>query len=307
MDAAAECNDLASLAKFLDFAPQHLYSLLKDPRHYYYRFEIPKRDGSSRQIFCPKAALRGVQRAILDKLLTRYEVHTAAHAYVKGRSALTCAREIAGSEYMLRLDIKNFFPSISDRRVYGLFRSLGFRKKAAFILTRLTTFRKHAVQGAPTSPYISNLIFHRLDEQLTQACADWGIRYIRYSDDLFFVSNSSVGWNRFKTMVARIVADHGFKLNTSKSKAFRSGGQKFALGFRLDTPIPTLTRRTRHKYRALFHKAAMNPVWGKSKIATLEGVAAWYRSVAGVDETYRDYQSVLGSLQKIKAHEPFSI
>lgn len=308
MGAADECRDLDDLSKFLGFAPQHLFKLVKTPQLFYHQIFLKKRSGDLREVFCPKSALRGVQRAILDKILTEIPVHNAAHGYVKGRSVISCATKLANPEtHLLKLDIEDFFPSILDVRVFGLFSSLGFSATASHILTRLTTFKRHAVQGAPTSPYISNLITRGMDKALTTIAAKYGAEYFRYSDDLFFSTRDSINFSALSNAAERIISRNGFKAKAEKKRIYRSNGPKIALGFRLNTQSPELTRSTKRRYRAIFHRAAMYPTWGRDQIDKLEGICAWYRSVSGADSTYKEYRSVIASLRTIKAHEPYSV
>ena len=188
MIAAVGCQDLRNIADFLGFAPQHIFFLVKKSDDLYTEIAIPRRSDSTRHpmIHIPYSELKGVQRAILDKILTSIPVNEHAYAYVRRRSVVDAAFKLCGKKSMLKIDIQDFFPTISYRRVYGLFRRMGFSDKVAFILARLSMRRNAICQGAPTSPCISNLILRRLDHQFACASRSWDLSYLRYSDDPFF-------------------------------------------------------------------------------------------------------------------------
>lgn len=163
----------------------------------YVSFTIPKASGEPRTITAPRLTLRRVQRQILDELLSKLPTHTAAHGFVKKRSVVTNAKPHESSQLVVKLDLKDFFPTISYHRVRGLLCRYGFSPEVADTLAGLTTHRAvlsdgYVVwpgvlpQGAPTSPVLANLICRRLDSRLSGLAKRMGARYTRYADDLTF-------------------------------------------------------------------------------------------------------------------------
>ncbi|MEE8399264.1 MAG: reverse transcriptase family protein, partial [Desulfobacterales bacterium] len=162
-------------------------------RHYNYRWEH-RPDRVPRLIEAPKDRLREIQRRILRDILDRIPPHDAAHGFTKGRSCLTFCRPHVKRRIVIRLDLKNFFPCIRWGRVYGVFRTMGYPRETAHILTglcanqvpddvlagvpadlgipgmswheRKTYQSPHLPQGAPTSPSIANLCTYRMDLRL---------------------------------------------------------------------------------------------------------------------------------------------
>lgn len=152
-----------------------------------------KRDGSVRVVEAPKQMLRHAQRQILHELLDRVEVHEAVHGFRRGRSIRTFAEPHVGKAMVLRLDLSEFFPSVSGPRVGAMFRTLGYPEHVADLLGGLCTTttpdaawntvealqdrhelprlrqlyrRPHLPQGAPTSPAVANLCALQLDGRL---------------------------------------------------------------------------------------------------------------------------------------------
>lgn len=106
----------------------------------YTTLSIPKRDGTARHISAPSTDLKKFQTLLLRKFLSRPEVaHESAFAYVKGKSAVQCARIHEYSTWAIKIDIKNFFESIDEKQVYWAFRSRGVSNYRAFFLARFTT------------------------------------------------------------------------------------------------------------------------------------------------------------------------
>src|SRR5262249_40924109 len=94
-------------------------------RHYHYRLH-PKIDGGVRLVEAPKRRLKALQRRILFDLLAHIPQHAAAHGFRSGRSVATFATPHVGRRVVLKIDLRNFFPSISRARVRGLFQTAGY-------------------------------------------------------------------------------------------------------------------------------------------------------------------------------------
>ena len=110
------------------------------------------------------------------------------HGFVKGRSIQTNAETHIGSQVIAGIDIKDFFPSISSKRVYGLLvsKKLGLTPEVAFCISRLVATPKGLPQGAPSSPLISNMVCLGMDKQLMHLSHEYHYQYTRYADDLTF-------------------------------------------------------------------------------------------------------------------------
>ena len=170
----------------------------------YSHFTIAKRNGTPRQIWSPIPRLKFVQRWILHNILNNLTTHGAAHGFIRGKSIVTNAAVHSNSELLIKLDVKDFFPSVSWRRVKGVFRHAGYPEQIATLLALLCTESPRQVvqqdgvtyyvalgdralpQGAPTSPALTNIVCLNLDRRLTGLAEKLGLRYSRYADDLTF-------------------------------------------------------------------------------------------------------------------------
>ena len=284
---AAE-NDLPQLEK-----PAHLAAALKisieelrwltyhreaAKNIHYIRFTIPKRTGREREIWAPLPKLKAIQRWILSEILEHIPVHGAAHGFLPGRSILTNAGRHTDSKIVLRVDLKDFFPTITFRRVKGVFRKAGYREQIATLLALLSTEAPRKIvrdgaeeyfvslgprclpQGAPTSPAITNVVCMRLDRRLTGLAEKNGWRYTRYADDLTLslpaTHSGRPGVGRLLEAIRRIVEAEGFRVHQKKTFVARKGGRQRVSGFTVNGPgEPRVPRKLKRMLRAAIHNA----------------------------------------------------
>jgi retron-type reverse transcriptase len=243
-----------------------------DTTWHYVRYIVPKRSGGQRVILAPKRELKALQRRALADLVGKIPIAPAAHGFVPGRSITTNARPHVGKRVVIRLDLKDFFPSITFPRVRGVFIAHGYSYAVASTLALLCTeydrepfdregkrFHvsvgpRHLVQGAPTSPALANLVAWRLDRRLTGLAAKYGFGYTRYADDLTFSGDDPAVAGRLITNVRRIVADERFMLNDAKTRVARRSRRQVVTGLVVNDQVAT-PRQLRRRIRAMLHNA----------------------------------------------------
>lgn len=219
-------------------------------QHYHYRL-VAKRSGGSRLIEIPKQRLRQMQQTILRQILDRVPAHAAAHGFRRGRSCVTHAALHTGQRVVIRMDLKDFFPSIPASRIVALFAKLGYSPTVSSTLARLCVNRAparalaelpwaerqtlrtpHLPQGSPCSPALANLCAYRLDIRLDALARSLGAGYSRYADDLVFSGGRELerAADRFHVQVAAIALEEGFRLNTRKTRVMRAGVRQQVTG-----------------------------------------------------------------------------
>ncbi len=243
---------------------------------HYRPFTIAKRDGTERQIWAPMPKLKAAQRWILREILEKLPVHGAAHGFLPGRSILSNAQAHANPEIVLKMDIRNFFPTVTYARVRGVFRRAGYRKQIATLLALLCTESPREIveqdgktyyvalsqrclpQGAPTSPAITNTLCLRMDYRLSGLAKKLGWRYTRYADDLTFsLPREHQGAPRLGTLLGsttRIVTEEGFAIHSEKTRVARTGSRQTVTGLVVNEDLPPrVPRRLRRELRAAIH------------------------------------------------------
>ncbi len=300
----ANILDLDGISSFLGFAPQHIFYVVATSDDQYRSIKIPKNSDPAtfRDIDIPTIELKGIQREILKKILSKWNVHDNVFSYVKNRSVVDAAREICGNKSVLKIDIKDFFPSISSKRVFGLFRSMGFSNRISYILTKLTTYKGKLAQGAPTSPTISNLILRNMDNELSRLAMSWEMKYIRYSDDIFFINDRNFNHPKFVEIVLIILNRNGFEINPIKTRFYPRGVPRKTLGLLTHGDKPAIPGPLRRRMRNDFYKGARQIKWSQDNFMHLKGMAEWHRLVYGNDDKYKEYQTILDTIKRVKFH-----
>jgi hypothetical protein len=84
----------------------------------YTEFTIKKKSGSKRSIHAPVKGLKSLQKILSFVLQCVYEPHNAAMGFVRNKSILDNAKLHVGNRYVYNIDMKDFFPSVDQARVW---------------------------------------------------------------------------------------------------------------------------------------------------------------------------------------------
>ncbi|NLS92246.1 MAG: RNA-directed DNA polymerase [Planctomycetaceae bacterium] len=250
---------------------------LKRLKPEYREFTIPKRSGGVRRIAAPSDELKRMQRRIGRRLLRGLRAHEAAHGFERNRSIVTNARVHCGQDVVVRMDLVDFFPSTSARRVHRYFRRIGWNRPAARLLTRLCTHEGGLPQGAPTSPRLSNLVNYRLDARIAGLVAALGGRYTRYADDLtisFAAEDAEDDWvirsgpalpfvleghpekiRYLRSFIRRVAGQEGYRVHRRKKTSVRRRHHRQMVTGLVVNEVVNLPRETRRRLRAIAHRA----------------------------------------------------
>jgi RNA-directed DNA polymerase len=247
---------------------REVVSRTRDP---YRSIAIPKASGGVRSISAPEPIIADVQRWILANLLLSLPANSASFAYQPGRSIVQCAEQHIGAQWMIKLDLHNFFDTVTEPQVYRVFRNLGYKKLVAFELARITTraegakhrswlaatrtIPSYAVdtrgvlpQGAPTSGQLANAVAGELDDLLQTYSLQEGLTYSRYSDDLMFSSRDHFRRpNAEKAVrhVSGLIVRAGFIVHRSKTRIVPPGARRVVLGLLVDDSVRLLPEHRR--------------------------------------------------------------
>jgi RNA-directed DNA polymerase len=201
------------------------------PNRRYTTFSIPRRRGKgTRIIHAPIKPIKDMQLKLAPALQACYRPPVSVHGYVRTRSILSNAKIHSRKRWVLRIDIKEFFPSINYGRVRGVFMAYPFNytSEVATLLAQICCHANELPHGAPTSPIISNLICRGLDKELLSLARREHCHYSRYCDDLIFsgtrkhFSSALVKQNEQGSMeagpeITAIITKHGFQINPEKT------------------------------------------------------------------------------------------
>jgi RNA-directed DNA polymerase len=269
------------LAKALGISLRELWFFAihreKERQPHYITFAIPKRSGGKRLIMAPKRRLKLIQRKLLELLVEKLPVSEHAHAFRRGRSIRTGAEPHVGKQFVLKFDLKDFFPSVTFARVRGLLIAYGYSFPVATTLAVLMTEAvrqpvevdgqvfhvpvglRHCVQGAPTSPELCNALVLRLDHRLAGLARKRGLNFTRYADDLTFSgAMDRLAASQIRTLVKRIVSEEGFIINAAKTRLMGQGNRQTVTGVVVNQALG-LSRQDRRRIRAALHQLRRSP------------------------------------------------
>jgi RNA-directed DNA polymerase len=197
-----DCRTRYELAEHLGVPVSTLTFYAYGKGNRYRRFAIAKKSGGTRIIEAPAGSLLQIQKKLAKSLEDVYHSPGYVQGFVQGGSIAKNAGYHLGKRHVLNIDLSDFFPMITTRRIIGLLKSPHLRldNQVASAIASLACSDNKLPQGAPTSPVISNMISLRLDHQLYQLAKASGATYTRYADDITFSTNA-------KTMPAALVED----------------------------------------------------------------------------------------------------
>ena len=224
------------------------------------RYCLRKKHGGKRSIVAPHERLMCMLRAFNALLQAYYQPTPWCYGFVRGKSVAQNAQQHVGKRYVLNIDLKDFFPSITRQRVEEtlLAEPLKCSAEAARLLSGLCTASEPQgdvlPQGFPTSPTLSNMVCRKMDEELAAAAQRIGATYSRYADDMTFSSDSDVlrTTGSFFLQVSNIVEKHGFRLNEHKTRLQRRGRRQQVTGVVVSHKV-NVTRQYARQIRTLLY------------------------------------------------------
>lgn len=223
---------------------------MRDVDQYYLEpLRIDRPGRPPRRIDRPTDRLKGLQRRILDTLSSRLAFGNYVHGCLKGKSPRTLAQYHRGQRVVIRVDIEDFFPSISFATVERLLRErLGASGQVGRLIARLLTRglgasgERFLPQGSPASPLMANLALMKFDRNIDTAARRIGARYGRYVDDIV------VSGDRARDLIPIVIGylrREGFKVARRKLLVMPRGRRQVAVGLNLQRTLsPTADFRS---------------------------------------------------------------
>lgn len=303
---------LKHFSELVDVRYNYLRNIISRKHENPYRtFRIPKSDNVAKsrgfRVICvPDWPLLKTQQWITRNILAHVKPHHASFAFSKGSSIYCAAKLHCGCKWLIKLDVKNFFESISEINTYNIFRGFGYEPLLAFELGRICTRigsqsnfydrqcwvnRKfnakilpikayfnhkigHLPQGAPTSPMLSNLVMQPFDEKVLSIANQHDLIYTRYADDICLSTmNNHFSRKSASQVIGTIYSmlwEYGLSPNTTKTRVSPPGARKIVLGLIVNDKAPRLTRHFKSRLRQHFHYL-LHQDFGPSKHAHKRG------------------------------------
>lgn len=218
------------LAKYLDHSKEFLLDIPSHQRDFFIYMPdkpVPGKPGKTRTFYAPTEPYKKLLKIIDKRILSRISMPDSFQGGIKGFSPRTNAEKHLAKHELIKVDIKDFFPSINPEFVYKAFLKLGMSKINADLLTQLTTVKypkPQLPQGFPTSPKISILVLRNFEKRIHKLAKQFGWDKSFWIDDISISGNFPV--NKFKKLVLKILKDEGFLPHPDKTTGMKKGDRK---------------------------------------------------------------------------------
>ena len=215
--------------------------------HRYKSFHITKKSGGVPEINAPCYQLSIILHVVNILFKAIYNPSKSAMGFVEGKSVVDNANIHVGNNYVFNMDLKDFFPSIPQARIWKRIQlpPFNFTLEIANVIAGLCCYfdmnQNKCVlpQGAPTSPLLTNAICDKLDRRLTGVAKRFNVRYSRYADDMTFSSMHNVYQDNsaFRLEVKRVIEEQGFIINEKKTRLQKRGLRQEVTGLTVNTKV----------------------------------------------------------------------
>lgn len=239
------CSELTVPMKLVDDALRLAYTR-------YRRIKVPKRSGGFRIIMQPSAELKMIQNWLLGKVFSSFSVSAIATAFEPGKSIVKNASAHRNAAYSVRVDVSDFFPSITVKDLQRVLCADGSpapswatEADAIQLITQACFDRRGKLPvGYPSSPRIANLVMFDIDEELLRIVSANADRFghdatvTRYADDFVFSTSLRGASREFLTEISDLfskIESPNLRVNSRKTRFMsRARGSTLITGLRVN-------------------------------------------------------------------------
>lgn len=253
----------------------------------------------TRSIDNPSFDLKRVQRKIVRNLLGHLEAPNFLYGAVKGKTIHDNAAAHHGAKLIVKMDIKSYYPSVSNDHVYRVWRfELGCSREVANLLTRLTTFERHLPQGAPTSSMLANIYLASVFQPVLQQCAKLEVAPGAFVDDIIFSGSNA---RKLMEPTRRLLGREGFSFSAKKREILGARREKLVTGIRDGKDGPRAPRKKLSDLRAGFHKLNLGMIPQTERADYIKRLAARVSHMKSICE--KDAAKFVRRLAEVRAAE----
>jgi RNA-directed DNA polymerase len=261
---------ISHLARHLGTTPDRLIEVAETAPSFCEELELidpAKPEKKPRDVLDVRGDLRTLQTRLLRKLLRpSHQPSRWSHGGVVGRHIKSNVSAHISSTFAFPSDVANFYPSITNTRVFNLFlKDFCCHPEVARVCTKLCTYRYHLALGLITSPILADCIMMPIDRRLASMCEKQGLIYTRFVDDITFSGRFPIKTGSYPDLIVAVLASHGFTVNPRKHQEALEGLGRLADGTRI-TKLEIVRRRMR--VRREFLDEVKNQLSDAARLAT---------------------------------------
>ena len=280
------------LCSKLSTSKAELIKLASSAPNRYKVYRIPKRNAGTRVIAHPAKLLKCYQRHLVQLLETTLPVHQSAYAYKRGVGIRDNAQYHSSGRFLLKMDFQNFFHSINPDLLLQMMEANNttLEKEDRWVLNQLVFWRPSKTSGgklilsigAPSSPFISNFIMFKFDEEINAECKKRGIKYTRYADDLTFTTNVKNSLFEIPSLVKqqlRVSLHNNISINEAKTVFSSKAHNRHITGVTITNEGNVSLGRARKRYiSSMIHKFKLG-ILPKEDRSHLQGLLAFSNDI----------------------------
>ena len=278
----------------------YLENLINRCDYYYKEHFIKKKNGSDRKISSPNYQVKAIQSWILRNVLDKVPISAKAHGFVRDKGIRTNALVHCGKQYILCVDIHEFFPSIKILDIEKVFMRILNQADLAKLFAKICCYKGRLPQGGVTSPCLSNIFFNPIDNEIEDLCGSNDVRYTRYADDLTFSSNDKQALQIIRENLPLILKKCALTLNAKKTRIYSGNGPKLVTGLYLNSGKPTIGRSQKRRLRAMLHHRLVLNDKNVNEMKLL-GYLSFLKDIER--DYYKKLKSYIGGLKMKKVSE----
>ena len=244
---------------------------------YYVSRKRKKKKGGFRVINAPETDLKSVQRDLADYLTGIHKTALNAQhitGFVEGKSIIDNAKPHVESEWVINLDIADFFPTVSSTLVHKVLEpikeSTGFLAKILLEegktpfygynkqqIVTIATLEDKLPQGSPASPVIANIAAaETIDKEIFKIKGEnW--TYTRYADDITLSTKEKFPREYVQQVadsIIRVVEESTpFSIKREKINIKHRSQRQVVTGIVVNNESLGICRKTRNLLRAVLH------------------------------------------------------
>jgi len=284
-------DSVEDLSKLIRVRIETLERIIRYSDKFYVKYQLPKKTIGYRTIRVPSRQLKGIQSWILRNILDHLCAHPASKGFDKGLSIKNNAQPHIGATHLVKLDMENFFGTVTASQIYTIFRSIGYSSNIASKLTSLCSCDGFLPQGSPASPKLANLVCHRLDGRIQGYISKSGLNYTRYADDITISGFSSRKVYLASLVAKKVIESEQFSVNTSKTFFVGPNRRKKVTGLIVGTSKVGIGRNEYRNMRLSLYRL----LWGKqSDYKYIIGKLNWIKDVD--QDSFRRLKSLIERL-----------
>lgn len=289
-------------AKDIGFNTQVLDNYISYADNYYNTYYIPKRDKKKKRVIdSPSKELKAIQRWILTNYLNGLPISNHANGFVKGRGIKRNAQFHLNKLFILSIDIKDFFPSTTQKQVFDSLSKHFEDKDLCLKLAKLCTFKRRLPQGAPTSPVLSNIVFKDIDDKVERFCNTKFVVYSRYADDLVFSCNTKSTLVETYSFINNLLPSHGYFINKTKTRYLSGKGRMSITGVNINDGKLTVQKDIKRNLRCNI----FNLIVKKDTSINTNKIAGYLSFIKYIEPDH--YEKMVKYIKQLKARKSTSI